>query len=114
MKTTMPATVARGAFILGAVVLLAACERPTPAPRADTPMTLTPGTVGYQLREQQLQNAQSGANPGWQNPVATERSVRGIERAGPGTGTTGAGAPVAVNPGTTGVVRGPGVGAPTR
>jgi hypothetical protein len=95
------------------VLLLAGCQSATPQ---QSPIALTPGTVEYQLRQQQLQNVQQGANPGMQNPVATGRSVEGIVR-DQSTATRGnvtAGAPVAVNPGTTGIERAPGVGAPTR
>ena len=109
----MNVTLKRMAWALGAMAL-AGCDSMTPQPRASTPMTLTPGTAGYELRQQQIQNMQSGVNPGVQNPVATERSISGIERAGTGAGSVTAGAPTAVNPGTTGVVRAPGVGAPTR
>jgi hypothetical protein len=41
-------------------------------------------------------------------------SVAGIERAGTGAGSVAAGTPVAVDPGTTGITRAPGIGAPTR
>jgi hypothetical protein len=98
-----------GALGLG-VLLLAACE-PT---RQTGPISLTPGTPEYQLRQLQLQNAQSGANPGVQNPVPTavNPGVGGIERAGTaGSGNVTAGSPTAVNPGTTGIER-QGVGAP--
>jgi hypothetical protein len=89
---------------------IAACQ---PAPPSG-PIALTPGTTEYQLRQQQLQNARSGANPGVQNPVATGVTVEGIQRQGTGTGSTAAGAPVAVNPGTTGITRAPGIGPPMR
>jgi hypothetical protein len=94
-------------------LLLAGCE---PAPPPTSPISLSPGTVEYQLRQQQLQNARSGVNPGIQNPLVTNVSpgVGGIERAQTGgTGNVTAGAPTAVNPGTTGITR-EGVGAPAR
>ena len=96
--------------ILGAGVLLAACQ-PAPTPNI---ATNTGDMREQQMRQLQLNAAQSGANPGMQNPVATGRGVGGIERdAGTvGRGDVTAGAPVAVNPGTTGIVRQQGVGAP--
>jgi hypothetical protein len=112
----MPNTGAVGRISGGlalAVTLLAGCE---PAPKPASPISLSPGTVEYQLRQQQLQNARSGVNPGIQNPAVTNVSpgAAGIERATTGgTGSTAAGAPTAVNPGTTGITR-QGVGAPTR
>src|SRR3954447_26701589 len=47
------------------------------------PISLTPGTTEYQMRQQQLQNIRSGANAGTQNPMVTgvNPSVGGIERA---------------------------------
>jgi hypothetical protein len=95
------------------VLLLAACQQ---QPQPASPIALTPGTVEYQLRQQQLQNVQQDPSRAMQNPVATGVGVQGIIR-DPSTGATGssgAGAPVAVNPGTTGIVRQQGVGAPTR
>ncbi|MBD0275093.1 MAG: hypothetical protein ICV73_24600 [Acetobacteraceae bacterium] len=75
------------------------------------------GMQERQLRDVQMQGVQSGANPGTQNPVATGASpgTAGIQRAPTdGTGNVGAGAPTAVDPGTTGITRQRGVGAPTR
>jgi hypothetical protein len=72
-------------------LLVAGCDSVTPA-SSTGPIALTPGTVEYQLRQQQLQNARSGANPGIQNPAVTNvnPSVDGIERAETGgTGSTG-------------------------
>ena len=96
-----------------AVLLIAGCDTtPSRGPLA----TMPTGTNESVLRQQQLQNIQSGANPGTQNPVVTgvNPGVSGIERAPMGGGgTVGAGTPTAVNPGTTGIVR-PGVGAPMR
>ena len=105
--------------ILGGIALttflLAGCQADTS--RSTTPISLTPGTPEYDLRQQQLRGMRSGANPGMQNPVVTGASpgVGGIERApGTGTGGAGAGAPVSVSPGVGGIERAPGVGAPTR
>jgi hypothetical protein len=95
-------------------LIVAGCE---PAPRQNTPISLTPGTVEYQLRQQQLQNARSGVNPGIQNPAVTNVSpgAGGIERAQTGgTGNVTAGAPVDVAPGVGGITRQQGVGAPMR
>ena len=99
-----------GVATLG-VLALAACEPGT----SSGPLATQPtGTVESQLRQQQLQNIQSGANRGVQNPVATGVTVEGIQRQGTGAGSTAAGGVDArnVNPGTTGIVR-QGVGAPT-
>ncbi len=94
---------------LGGLVFLAACE---PAPPANI-ATNTGDMREQQMRTEQLRAAQTGVNPGTQNPVATGVGVGGIIRADqPGAGNVTAGAPVAVNPGTTGIVRQPGVGAP--
>ncbi len=95
---------------LGGLVLLAACEAAPPANIA----TNTGDMREQQMREQQLRAAQTN-NPGMQNPTATGVGVGGIIR-DQGSATRGnvtAGAPVAVNPGTTGIERGPGIGAPT-
>ena len=93
---------------LGGLVLLAACEAAPPANIA----TNTGDVREQQMREQQLRAAQTN-NPGMQNPTATGVGVGGIIRADQaGAGNVTAGAPVAVNPGTTGIVRQPGVGAP--
>ncbi|MFL1461510.1 hypothetical protein ACI6QG_04855 [Roseococcus sp. DSY-14] len=94
---------------LGGLVFLAACQ---PAPTASI-ATNTGDMREQQMREQQLRAAQTN-NPGMQNPVATGTGVGGIVR---DQGTTGrgnvtAGAPVAVSPNTTGIVRQQGVGAP--
>ena len=89
---------------------MAACEAAPPP----TIATNTGDMREQQMRTIQLNAAQSGANPGMQNPVATGTGVGGIIR-DPGTTSRGnvtAGAPVAVNPGTTGIVRQQGVGAP--
>jgi hypothetical protein len=99
-----------GVAALGTLAL-AACQ----PDQSTGPLRTQPtGTAESLLRQQQLQNIQSGANPGVQNPVAVGASpgVGGIERAGTGAGSTAAGAPVAVNPGTTGIIQQPGVGAP--
>lgn len=93
---------------LGGLVLLAACEA---APTANI-ATNTGDMREQQMREQQLRAAQTN-NPGMQNPTATGVGVGGIIRSNqPGAGNVTAGAPVAVNPGTTGIVRQDGVGAP--
>ena len=93
-------------------LLVAGCDSVTPASNTG-PIALTPGTVEYQLRQQQLQNARSGANPGIQNPAVTNvsPSVGGIERAEPGgTGSTGGNVGGLRTDGT--IVR-PGAGAPS-
>ena len=77
--------VLRSLGIPGLVALtVAACE----PYRSSSPLPYTTGTVQEQLRTIQLQNVQSGANPGMQNPAV-----------------------VGVNPGTTGIVRAPTGGA---
>ncbi|HYZ33983.1 MAG TPA: hypothetical protein VE684_17065 [Crenalkalicoccus sp.] len=105
--------------ILGGLLLattcLGACE--SQPPRQASPIPYTPGTLQGELRQYQLQNAQSGANAGVQNPAPTavNPGVQGIERANTGgMGNLGAGAPTAVNPSTTGITRQEGVGAPMR
>lgn len=99
---------------LGGLVLLAACQTaPAPSAPGSQITNFTADQREQMMRQQQIQGAVSGANPGMQNPVATGVGVGGIERASqPGAGNVTAGAPVAVNPGTTGIVRQPGVGAP--
>lgn len=93
---------------LGGLVLLAACDSATPT----NPATNTGDMREQMMRQEQLRAAQTN-NPGMQNPTATGVGVGGIERMSqPGRGNVTAGAPVAVNPGTTGIVRQPGVGAP--
>jgi hypothetical protein len=111
----MSATRIAAGLGLGAL-LLAGCQSAAPQAPGAAFNPLTPGTVEYQLRQQQIQNAVQDPSRAMQNPVATGVGVQGIIR-DPGTtgaGGAGAGAPVAVNPGTTGIVRQPGVGAPTR
>jgi hypothetical protein len=92
-----------------AAILLAGCE---PAPKPTTPISLTPGTVEYQLRQQQLQNVQSDPNRAMQNPVVTGASpgVGGIERA-PTGGAGGAGGAVG-GLRTDGTIQRPGSGPP--
>ncbi|WP_431271740.1 hypothetical protein [Dankookia sp. P2] len=60
-------------------LLVAGCEATPPAP---SPISLTPGTVEYQLRQQQLQNVQSDPSRAMQNPGVTNVSpgAAGIER----------------------------------
>ncbi len=101
-----------GVATLG-VLALAACEPAT----STSPIIGNTGTVENTLRQQQLQNIQSGANQGTQNAPVTSVSpgVGGIERA-PGGATAGSVAAggvnaVQVNPGAGGIVR-QGVGAP--
>lgn len=98
-----------GVATLG-VLALAACEPAT----STSPIVGNTGTVENQLRQQQLQNIQSGANRGVQNPVATGVGVDGIQRQGTGVGSTAAGGVDArtVNPGVGGIQR-QGVGAPS-
>ncbi|MBD0271492.1 MAG: hypothetical protein ICV73_06135 [Acetobacteraceae bacterium] len=97
-----------------AALLIAGCE----SQQARGPLATMPtGTNESVLRQQQLQNIQQDRGRAMQNPPVTGVSpgVGGIERAGTGgTGNVTAGAPTEVNPGTTGIVRRRGVGAPTR
>lgn len=93
-------------------LLVVGCDSVTPAKNTG-PIALTPGTVEYQLRQQQLQNAQSGVNAGTQNPTVTgvNPSVGGIERA-----TTGGAGSTGGNVGgmrTDGTIERPGAGAPS-
>ena len=90
-------------------LLVAGCE---PA-RPTTPISLTPGTVEYQLRQQQLQNMQSDTSRGMQNPAVTDVNpgAAGIERAQTG-GTGGAGGAIG-GMRTDGTVQRPGAGAPS-
>lgn len=93
-------------------ILASGCGSLTPA-QTTGPIALTPGTVEYQMRQQQLQNIQSGTNTGTQNPTVTgvNPSVGGIERATTGgVGSTGG------NVGglrTDGTIERPGAGAPS-
>jgi hypothetical protein len=89
-------------------LLMAGCEA---TPPAASPIALTPGTVEYQLRQQQLQNAQQ--NPGTQNAVVTGASpgAAGIQRAP--TGGSGSSAGVVAGQRTDGTIARPGTGAPT-
>ena len=103
------------------VLLVGGCE----ASRQTGPISLTPGTVEYQQRQDQLRSAVGDPGRANQNPVAVGRANPGSDSAtsiGVGdiqrtTGTGGragasAGTPASVNPGTTGIERGRGVGAP--
>src|SRR3954467_11589407 len=98
------------------VLLLGGCE-----PNKQTgPISLTPGTTEYELRQQQLRSARGDPGRANQNPVGVGTANPGTDAVGgiqriPGTGGaagTGAGTPTAVNPGTTGIERQGGVGAP--
>jgi hypothetical protein len=109
---TMPRTRMVG-LGLGAL-LLVGCQ---PAQPTGSPISLTPGTREYDLRQQELRSATGDPTRAQQNPIVTGASpgVGGIERApGTGTGGAGAGAPMSVSPGVGGIERAPGVGAPTR
>lgn len=100
-----------GVAALGAFAL-AACEAGAGGGAGSAPLASQPtGTVESLLRQQQLQNVRSGANPGVQNPVATGVTVEGIQRQGVGAGTTAAGGVTGVSPGVGGIER-TGVGAP--
>lgn len=100
---------------LGGVALMSAlvagCSSVTPAQNTG-PVALTPGTVEYQLRQQQLQNAQSGVNTGMQNPVVTNVNpgAGGIERATVGGAGSSGGNLGGLR--TDGTVERPGAGAP--
>ena len=101
-------------LLLGVLIAAAGCESQRTT-RSNSPfIPQTAGTQEEMFRQQQLRNARQ--NSGMQNPVATGRDVSGIVRdqGTTGSGNVTAGAPVAVNPGTTGVVRQGGVGAPSR
>ena len=102
-----------------AALLLGGCE----PSRQTGPIGLTPGTVEYDLRQEQLRSARGDPGRANQNPIAVGRANPGAESAAsvgnvqriPGTGGAAgasAGTPTAINPGTTGIVRGQGVGAP--
>ena len=79
--------------------------------------TMPTGTNESVLRQQQLRNMQQDPNRAVQNPpvVAVNPGTTGIVRepAYTGEGSVGAGPPAAVNPGTTGITRQRGVGAPS-
>ena len=91
-------------------LLIAGCEAKPPAA---SPISLTPGTVEYQMRQQQLQNVQSDPSRAMQNPVVTGASpgAAGIERAT--TGGKGSAAGVVAGQRTDGTIARPGTGAPT-
>jgi hypothetical protein len=95
-----------------ATLLLAGCDT---TPKQGPLATMPTGTNESLLRQQQLQNARQ--TTGMQNPAVTtvNPGAGGIERSTTGgMGNAAAGAPAAVNPGTTGIVRQGGVGAPVR
>ncbi|RAI57653.1 hypothetical protein [Roseicella frigidaeris] len=100
--------------LLLASLALAACE----PKQASGPLSTMPtGTTESLLRQQQLRNMQADPSRGMQNPTVTNVSpgAAGIERSATGgAGGTGAGAPVTVNPGAGGIVRGTGIGAPVQ
>jgi hypothetical protein len=107
---------------LGLGVLLAGgCD----GSRQTGPISLTPGSAEYQQRQDQLRSATGDPGRASQNPVAVGRANPGSDSATSigvgdvqrtyGTGGTAgasAGTPTAVNPSTTGIERGRGVGAP--
>ena len=92
-------------------LLVAGFDSVTPA-RSTGPVALTPGTVEYQLRQQQLQNVQSDPGRAMQNPAVTgvNPNVGGIERA-PTGGAGGAGGAVG-GLRTDGTIQRPGSGPP--
>ncbi len=91
------------------VLLLAGCEAANPNPQHN--LGVTPGTVEYQLRQQQLNAARQDPGRAQQNPVATGVGVDGIQRqATPGTG--GSVNPVATGVGVGGIERAGSIGAP--
>jgi hypothetical protein len=106
----MPFKCSLGGIAL-ASLLVAGCDSVTPA-KTTGPSVLTPGTVEYQLRQQQLQNVQSDPSRAMQNPAVTgvNPSVGGIERA-PAGGAGGAGSAVG-GLRTDGTIQRPGSGAP--
>ena len=93
-------------------ILAAGCNSVTPA-QSTGPIALTPGTVEYQLRQQQLQNIRSGANAGTQNPTVTDvnPNVGGIERAATGGAGSAGGNVGGLR--TDGTIERPGAGAPS-
>jgi len=99
------------------ILMVGGCQA-TPS-RQTGPISLTPGTTEYNLRQEQLRSMQGDPGRATQNPVGIGTAnpgtdaVGGIQRV-PGSGGAagaGAGTPSAVNPGTTGIQR-RGVGAP--
>ena len=100
------------------VLMLSGCEA-TPS-RQSGPISLTPGTAEYDLRQNQLRSLRGDPGRANQNPVGIGQASPGTDAVGgiqriPGTGGTAgasAGTPTAVNPSTTGIERGRGVGAP--
>jgi hypothetical protein len=84
------------------------------------PIVLTPGSREYDLRQKQLNALSNDPGRANQNPVAVGRAnpgsgaIGGIQRIPGSGGTSGAsaGLPTEVNPGTTGIERRSGVGAP--
>ena len=105
-----------GLILMGAIAL-GGCEAQTGGGAGAAPLAAQPtGTVESTLRQNQLQNIQSGANPGMRNAPVTTASpgVGGIQRDPGGAGSVAAGGVNAtqVNPGAGGIVR-QGVGAPS-
>jgi hypothetical protein len=99
------------------VMMLSGCQA-TPS-RQSGPISLTPGTAEYEMRQDQLRSARGDPGRANQNPVGIGMANPGTDAVGgiqriPGTGGaagTSAGNPTAINPSTTGIER-RGVGAP--
>lgn len=102
------------------ILVVGGCE----ASRQSGPVSLTPGTAEYQMRQDQLRSLRGDSGRANQNPVATgmssegggTTSIGGVQRM-PGTGGAAgasAGTPTAINPSVSGIERSSGVGAPVR
>lgn len=107
-------------LVLAGAIALGGCEAQTGGGAGAAPLAAQPtGTTESLLRQQQLQNIQSGANQGTRNAPVTSASpgVGGIERA-PASSTAGSVAAGGVtsgsqvSPGVGGIQR-QGVGAPS-
>ena len=116
---TVTRSIAPLGLVLAGALALGGCEAQTGGGAGAAPLAAQPtGTTESLLRQNQLQNIQSGANQGTRNaPVTTVNpGVGGIERApapaNAGSVAAGGVNAVQVNPGAGGIVR-QGVGAPS-